>query len=122
MKTGRRVSCTIYNASLAVGSLRSHLLTQHDVRQCFVVKDSEAAPLPPPWRYIADYYPADRKFRCPVPECPQGDKGYGCTTSFNLRCHFAFRHRGRHSPLTSTCSRGWRKAKCHRRLNEVVQP
>ena len=92
MKTGRRVSCTICNASLAVGSLRSHLVTQHDVHQCFVVKDSEAAPLPPPWRYIADYYPADGKFRCPVPECPQGDEGYGCTTSFNLRWHFAFRH------------------------------
>ena len=46
MKTGRRVSCTIYNASRKVGSLRSHLVTQHDVHQCFVVKDSEAAPLP----------------------------------------------------------------------------
>ena len=31
MKTGRRVSCTICNASLAVGSLRFHLITQHDV-------------------------------------------------------------------------------------------
>ena len=39
-KTGRRVTCTICYASSAVGSLRSHLVTQHNVHQCFVIKDS----------------------------------------------------------------------------------
>ena len=57
-----------------------------------VVKDSQAAPLPPPRRYTASFFPAEGKFRCPVPECPQGRKGYGCKTPFNLRWHFAFRH------------------------------
>ena len=92
MKSGRRVTCTICNVSLAVGSLRSHLVSQHDVHQSFNIKGSEAAPLKPPWRYVADFFPADGKFRCPVRECPQGDEGYGCTTSFNLRWHFTFRH------------------------------
>ena len=92
MKSGRRVTCTICNVSLAVGSLRSHLVSQHDVHQSFNIKGSEAAPLKPPWRYVADFFPADGKFRCPVRECPQGDEDYGCTTSFNLRWHFTFRH------------------------------
>ena len=39
-KTGRRVECHICQRSLAVGSLRSHLSTQYDDYQCFVVKDS----------------------------------------------------------------------------------
>ena len=32
-KSGRRVACTICHADLAVGSLRSHLVTQHDIHQ-----------------------------------------------------------------------------------------
>ena len=62
------------------------------LHQCFVVKDSQAAPLPPPRRYTTFFFPAEGKFRCPVPECSQGRKGYGCKAPFNLRGHFAFRH------------------------------
>ena len=36
LKSGRRDPCTICGASLAVGSLRSHLVTQHDVHQSFI--------------------------------------------------------------------------------------
>ena len=73
MKSGRRVTYTICNASLAVGSLRSHLVTQHDIHQLFAIKGAETTPLKPPWRYFADFFPADGKaglFRCPVRECP----------------------------------------------------
>ena len=114
MKSGRRVTCTICNTSLVVGSLWSHLVTQHNIHQSFAIKGAETIPLKPPWRYVADVFPADGKaglFRCPVRECPQGNAGYGCPTSYNLR---------RHSPWTSTTSRGWRKAKCHRRLKDVA--
>ena len=93
-RAGQRVDCTICHANLAVGSLRSHLVTQHDVHQNFVPPDVEPVD-PRTWVYTASWYPADGKaglFRCPVLDCPQGDEDYGCATSFNLRWHFAFRH------------------------------
>ena len=61
-KTGRRINCHICQSSLAVGSLRSHLVTQHDVHQCFVVKDSQEGPLPPPRRMMASFFPKEGKF------------------------------------------------------------
>ena len=91
-KTGRRVECHICQSSLAVGSLRSHLSTQHDEYQCFVVKDSQEGPLLPPRRLTAAFFHEEGKFRCPVPACPQGHEGRGCKTPFNLRWHFAYRH------------------------------
>ena len=71
-RTGRTVECHICHSSLAVGSLWSHLSTQHGVYQCFVVKDSQGTPLPPPRRLTASFFPAEGKFRCPVPSFPQG--------------------------------------------------
>ena len=109
-KTGRRVNCHICRSSLAVGSLRSHLATQHNVYQCFVVKGSQEWPLPPPRRMTASFFPEKWKFRCPAPACPQGQEGHGCKTPFNLRWHFAFRHpldkvviRGKYLPRCPLC-------------------
>ena len=91
-KTGRRVECHICRSSLAVGSLRSHLSTQHDEYQCFVVKDSQEGPLLPPRRLTAAFFHEEGKFRRSVPACPQGHEGRGCKTPFNLRWHFAYHH------------------------------
>ena len=41
---------------------------------------------------MVSFFPAEGKFRCPVPECPQGREGHGCKAPFNLRWHFVFRH------------------------------
>ena len=71
-KTGRRVECHICQSSLAVGSLRSHLSTQHDEYQCFVVKVSQEGPLLPPRRLTA--------FFSPGPRGPGGTRGRGSET------------------------------------------
>ena len=84
-----------------MGSLRSHLATQHDIYQCFVVKDSQEGPVSPPWRMTASFFPEEGEFCCPVPECPQDQEGHGCKTPFNLPWHFAFRH-----PLNEVVIRG----------------
>ena len=66
-RTGRRVNCNICHSSLAVGSLRSHLSTQHNVYQCFVIKDSQEGPFPPPRKLMASFFPVEGKFRFPPP-------------------------------------------------------
>ena len=33
------------------------------------------------------FFPAEGKFRCPVPACLQGQEGHGCKALFNLRRH-----------------------------------
>ena len=107
-KTGRRVNCHICRSSLAVGSLRSHLSTQHDVYQCFVVNDSQKGPLPSPRRLTASSFPTEGKLRCPVPSCPQGREGHGCVTPFNLRWHFSYRHQRHNVVIRGECF-----SRCH---------
>ena len=41
---------------------------------------------------MARFFPADGNYRCSVPNCPQGQEGAGCKTTFNLCYHFAYRH------------------------------
>ena len=76
---------------MAVGSLRSHLETQHDVYTLFALH-ADATPPVAPRRLAATYGIGEGKYRCPVPGCPQGQEGRGCKTPFNLRWHFEYRH------------------------------
>ena len=106
-KAGRKVTCTLCPAVLATGSLRSHLATQHDAHPCFIVKDLHRGPLLPPARYDAVLSVEDGKWRCPVPNCPQGREGHGCSNTSNLRWHFAYRH-----PSDTVAVRGTAFSKC----------
>ena len=46
-RKGRRVACHVCQEEMAVGSLKSHLATQHDVYQCFVAPGAERGPSGP---------------------------------------------------------------------------
>ena len=90
-RRGRKVSCQECGQKMVVGSLRSHLETQHDVYTSFALP-ADAAPPVAPRRLAATYNVGEGKYRCPVPGCPQGQEGRGCKTPFNLRWHFGYRH------------------------------
>ena len=102
-RTGRRVNYHICHNSLAVGFLPSHLSTQHNIYQCFLIKDSQEDPLPPPRRLTVSFFPAEGKFRCPVSSCPQGREGHEYKTPFNLRWHFVYRHPRDEVVIKDTC-------------------
>jgi hypothetical protein len=76
---------------MAVGSLRSHLETQHSVYTSLALP-ADAAPPVVPRRLTAVYDVEEGKYRCPVPGCTQGAEGRGCNTPFNLRWHSGYRH------------------------------
>ena len=42
--------------------------------------------------YEARYMPATGNWLCPVPDCPQGREGKGCSSKANLWSHFTHRH------------------------------
>ena len=76
---------------MVMGSLQSHLETQHDVYTTFALPADAAPPVAP--RHLAATYDVEEgKYRCPIPGCPQGQEGWGCKTSFNLQWHFGYRH------------------------------
>ena len=85
------MSCQECGQMMAVGSLRSHLETQHDVYTSFALPVDTTPPVAPR-RLAATYDVGEGKYRCPVPGCPQGQEGRGCKTPFNLRWHFGYRH------------------------------
>jgi hypothetical protein len=91
-RRGRKVSCQECGQRLAVGSLRSHLETQHDVYTSYALRATDAAPPTAPRRLTAKYFIADSKYRSPAPGCPQEEEGRGCKTPFNLRFNFGYRH------------------------------
>lgn len=70
---------------MVVGSLTSHLVTQHDFYQCFVAPGADQEGSGNETTWTASFFPAEGNYRCPVPNCPQGQEGAGCKTSFNLR-------------------------------------
>jgi hypothetical protein len=80
-----RVVCDICGVSLAAGSLRSHLETQHDTYRSFVLNRDLAG------EREAVVYRADANatgtYVCPVPACV----GVACTEAV-LRSHFLRRH------------------------------
>ena len=69
-RKGRRVPCHVCQEEMAVGSLASHLATQHDVYQCFVAPGAERAGAGDGATLEARFYPAEGAYRCPVPNCP----------------------------------------------------
>ena len=89
-KSERKVTCPSCPTILAAGSLRSHHATQHNVYQCFIIKELQQGSLLTPTRYASTLAMEDGKWRYPVPDCPQGREGHGCDTSFNLRWHFTY--------------------------------
>ena len=107
-RRGRRVSCPECGKGMAVGSLRSHLETQHDVYTSFALP-TDAAPPAAPRRLEAAYDLMEGKYRCPVPGCPQGTEGRGCRTPFNLQWHFRYRH-----PRNEVVIRGQCLPQCRR--------
>ncbi len=80
-----QVECDLCGVSLAAGSLRSHLETQHDTYRSFVL-NRELTVEREPWVYqaIAD---ATGTHSCPVPACV----GSACSEAV-LRSHFLCRH------------------------------
>ena len=75
-RRGRKVSCQECGQQMAVGSLRSHLETQHDVYTSFALPAGATPPVAPR-RLAATYGVGEGKYRCPVPGCPQGQEGRG---------------------------------------------
>merc|ERR1711966_551760 len=110
MGTGRKVECSECGKELAVGSLAGHLAKQHDVYQSFTLEAAEddTPPPPPSGRWDATFYPAESLYRCPVPGCPQGRDGRGTRDSWDMRRHFAYRHRGHRVAVAGECFR-----RCH---------
>jgi hypothetical protein len=82
----RRVDCDVCGASLAAGSLQSHLETQHDIFRSFVL-NRDIVVARPAVVYRATETPATGIYSCPVPQCG-GEAG----TRYNLRRHFLMRH------------------------------
>ena len=76
---GRKVECGECGKLLAVGSLEKHQADQHDIFQSFVLEEEEVAP-PLPRHWDAAYYLKEGCYRCPVPDCPQGQEGHGYGT------------------------------------------
>jgi hypothetical protein len=80
-----RVECNICSASLAAGSLQSHLETQHDTHRSFVLNQELTVEREPQvYRAIAD---ATSTYFCPVPACV----GVACSEAV-LQSHFLQRH------------------------------
>ncbi len=82
----RRVDCEVCGASLAAESLRSHLETQHDIFQSFVL-NRDIVVARPPEVYRATESPATGLYFRPVAQC-----GRQLSTRFNLCCHFLMQH------------------------------
>ena len=91
-RKGRRAACHVCQDEMPVGLLKSHLATQHDVYQCFVAPDADQAGSRNEMTWTAHFYLAKGTYRCPVPNCLQGQGVMECKSSFNLCCHFACRH------------------------------
>ena len=83
---GRKVTCQECRMDLAVGSLRSHLETHHNVYTLFALRTTNTAPPVAPRHLMAVKW--EYKYWYLVPGCPHGAEGRGCTTPFNLRWHF----------------------------------
>jgi len=82
----RRVECEFCGASLAAGSYRGHLETQHDVFRSFVLSRDIVIDRPAVV-YRAIELPSVDKYICPVPTCA-GET----STKWALRRHFLDRH------------------------------
>jgi hypothetical protein len=76
-----RVECDLCGASLAAGSLQSHLETQHKTYRLFVL-NQELTVEREPWVYLANADATDTYF-CPVLACV----GVACSEAV-LRSHF----------------------------------
>ena len=59
---------------MAVGSLWSHLKTQHDIYTSFATS-LDAAPPVAPRRLTSTYNIKEGKYRCTIPGCLQGHEG-----------------------------------------------
>ena len=69
------------------------------------VEGDGTPPPPPSGRWDATYYPAENLYRCPVSDCPQGRDGRGTRDSWDMRRHFAYRHRGHKVAVAGECFR-----------------
>ena len=107
-RKGRKVECGECGALLAVGSLAKHQETQHDIFQSFVLEEGQGGSPPSPRHWTAAHFPEEGCYRCPVPDCPQGQAGRGAGSSWNLRWHFAYRH-----PQDTVRVEGMCFEKCH---------
>ena len=59
----RRVVYHVYQEEMAVGSLVSHLATQHDVYQCFVAPGADRAGSGDGTTWTARFFPAEGAYR-----------------------------------------------------------
>ncbi len=82
----QHVDCEVCGASLVAESLQSHLETQHDIFQLFLL-NRDILVARPPVVYRATKSPATGLYFCPVAQC-----GGQLGTRFNLRRHFLMRH------------------------------
>ena len=80
----RRVECSECGKSLAAGSLRNHLLTQHGIARRPLQGE---APTAPPAEYTVSFPKTLRTKACPVAGC-----GGSAKTHQSLRRHFLHRH------------------------------
>jgi hypothetical protein len=89
---GRKVSCQEYRADMTWGggSLWSPLETQPDIYTLFALRATDASTPAAPRRLTAVNW--EGKYRCPMTGFSQGEEGRGCSTPFNLRWHFEYRH------------------------------
>ena len=76
-RRGQKVSCQECGQQMAVGSLRSHLETQHDVYTSFALP-ADAAPPVAPRQLAVTYGIVEGKYRCPMSGCLQGQEERGC--------------------------------------------
>jgi hypothetical protein len=81
-----QVDCEICGASLAAGSLRSHLEIQHDIIRSFVI-NRDIVVARPAVVYRATKLLSTGIYFCPVPQC-----GGQAGTRYNLRQHFLLQH------------------------------
>ena len=60
-RKGRRGSCHVCQEKMAVGFLKSHLATQHNVYQCFVARGANQAGSRDGMTWTARFFPAEGK-------------------------------------------------------------
>ena len=89
-RKGKRTVCPLPSCgkALALGSLQSHLCTQHRIDACGSIITEPIALAPPSYKLSFKHQSGySRRVPCPVEDCR-----YTATTGANLRRHFFNRH------------------------------